>query len=77
MHGHHVHEAVVAAGEKESGITIHYVNEFCDEGEIIFQAKTEVLPTDSAADVEAKIHKLEKEFFPVIIDKVINRTFNQ
>lgn len=77
MHGHHVHEAVVAAGEKESGITIHYVNEFCDEGEIIFQAKTEVLPTDSAADVEAKIHKLEKEFFPVIIDKIINRTFNQ
>lgn len=73
MHGHHVHEAVVAAGEKESGITIHYVNEFCDEGEVIFQAKTPVLPEDSAEDVETKIHQLEKQYFPVIIEEVVSK----
>ncbi len=75
MHGHNVHEAVVAAGEKESGITIHYVNEFCDEGEIIFQAKTDVLPEDSADDVETKIHALEKKHFPSVIDKVVQTLF--
>ena len=47
MYGMHVHEAVVAAGEKESGITIHYINENYDEGDVIFQAKCEVLPTDT------------------------------
>ena len=47
MYGMHVHEAVVAAGEKESGITIHYINENYDEGDIIFQAKCEVLPADT------------------------------
>lgn len=75
MHGHHVHEAVVAAGEKESGITIHYVNEFYDEGEIIFQAKTEVLPDDTPEDVETKIHHLEQEYFPVIIEEILDKTF--
>ncbi|MDE5806557.1 MAG: phosphoribosylglycinamide formyltransferase, partial [Muribaculaceae bacterium] len=71
MHGHHVHEAVVAAKEKESGITIHYVNEFCDEGEIIFQASTPLLPTDTADDVERKIHALEKEHFPRVVEKIV------
>lgn len=47
MYGHHVHEAVIAAGEKESGITIHYVNDHYDQGAIIFQAKCPVLPTDT------------------------------
>ncbi|MDE5791855.1 MAG: phosphoribosylglycinamide formyltransferase [Muribaculaceae bacterium] len=71
MHGHHVHAAVVEAGERESGITIHYVNEFYDEGEVIFQAKTEVLPNDTPEDVEAKIHLLEQEHFPKVIEEVI------
>lgn len=75
MHGHYVHEAVVAAGEKESGITIHYVNEFCDEGEIIFQAKTKIDPHDTAETVETKIHKLEKENFPVVIEEVVKKIF--
>lgn len=67
MYGHHVHEAVVAAGEKETGITIHYVNENYDEGRIIFQAKTPVATDDTPADVESKVHVLEKEHFPRVI----------
>lgn len=71
MHGHHVHEAVVAACEKESGITIHYVNEFCDEGEIIFQASVPVLKSDTPEDVENKIHDLEKKHFPRVIEEIV------
>lgn len=71
MYGHHVHEAVVAAHEKESGITIHFVNEVCDGGKIIFQGRTLILPDDSAEDVEAKIHGLEKEYFPKVIEETI------
>lgn len=71
MHGTHVHEAVIADGEKESGITVHFVNEKCDEGEIIFQAITEVLPSDTPASLEAKIHSLEKIHFPVVIDNLL------
>lgn len=71
MYGSHVHEAVVAAGEKESGITIHYVNENYDEGQIIFQAKCEVLPTDSPDDVANKVHDLEYRFFPEVIGQLL------
>ncbi len=71
MYGMHVHEAVVAEGEKESGITIHFVNQNYDEGQIIFQAKCEVAPTDTPEDVAEKIHVLEYEHFPKIIEKVI------
>jgi Folate-dependent phosphoribosylglycinamide formyltransferase PurN len=67
MYGHHVHEAVVQNKETESGITIHYVNEDYDEGKIIFQARCEVLPTDSAEDVAAKVHELEYKHFPEVI----------
>lgn len=67
MYGHHVHEAVVAAGERQSGITVHIVNEQCDGGAVLFQATTEVAPTDTPADVEAKIHVLEQRFFPPVI----------
>ena len=70
MYGSHVHEAVVAAGEKESGITIHYVNENYDEGRIIFQARCPVFPTDSPDDVAAKVHALEYEHFPRIIGEI-------
>lgn len=71
MWGHHVHEAVVANKEAETGITIHLVNEEYDKGEVLFQAKCEVLPTDSAADVAAKIHQLEYKHFPEIVEKVV------
>jgi phosphoribosylglycinamide formyltransferase 1 len=69
--GHHVHEAVVANHETESGITIHYVNEHYDEGGIIFQAKCEVLPNDSPDDVVSKIHELEHLHFAKIVEKVL------
>ncbi len=71
MYGHHVHEAVVANKETESGISIHWVNENYDEGQLIFQAKCEVLPTDNADDVAQKVHQLEYEHFPKVIDKLL------
>jgi phosphoribosylglycinamide formyltransferase-1 len=70
MYGSHVHEAVVATGEKETGITIHYVNENYDEGRIIFQARCPVFPTDSPDDVAARVHALEYEHFPRVIGEV-------
>lgn len=71
FYGHHVHEAVVAHHEKESGITIHYVNERYDSGDIIFQKSVELSETDTADDVAAKIHVLEKDYFPVVIDELL------
>lgn len=71
FYGHHVHEAVVAHHEKESGITIHYVNEHYDSGDIIFQKKVELTETDTPDDVAAKIHILEKDYFPVVIDELL------
>jgi phosphoribosylglycinamide formyltransferase-1 len=70
MYGSRVHEAVVANKETESGITIHYVNENYDEGQIIFQAKCDVLPTDTPEDVAAKVHELEYRYFPEIIRQI-------
>lgn len=72
MYGDKVHQAVVDAGEKETGITIHYVNENYDEGEIIAQIRCEVLPSDSPAQVADKVHALEYEHFPKVIEKVLN-----
>ena len=71
MYGMHVHEAVVKAGERESGITIHYINEHYDEGDTIFQAKCPVLPDDSAIDVAQKVHSLEYKHYPLIIERTI------
>ena len=71
MYGDRVHSAVVDAGEKESGISIHYVNEHYDEGDIIFQDKCEVLPSDSPDDVAQKVHELEYKHFPSIIESII------
>jgi len=70
MYGMHVHEAVIAAKEKKSGITIHYVNEQYDEGQIIFQAEIEISPTDTPESLAEKIHTLEYRFFPKIIERV-------
>jgi phosphoribosylglycinamide formyltransferase-1 len=71
MYGHHVHEAVKANNEHESGMTIHFVNEKYDEGGHIFQAKCAVLPTDSANDIAANVLKLEHKHYAEVIDKVL------
>lgn len=71
MYGMKVHQAVVDAKESESGITIHKVNEKYDEGAIIFQAKCPVYSSDNAEDVAHKIHNLEYEHFPKIIEHYI------
>ncbi|MGJ8591585.1 MAG: phosphoribosylglycinamide formyltransferase [Aquaticitalea sp.] len=71
MYGNFVHEAVVANKETETGITIHYVNEHYDEGAIIFQARCTVESTDTAEDVAAKIHELEMEHFPQVVEKLL------
>jgi len=71
MYGMHIHEAVIKNNEKESGITIHYVNEQYDEGEIIFQATCPVLISDTAKDLANKIHKLEMEHLPRVVEKVL------
>ena len=73
MYGMTVHETVVANKETETGITIHYVNEHYDEGAIIFQSKCAVLKTDSAQDVADKIHNLEMEYFPKVVEKLLNK----
>ncbi len=72
MYGHHVHEAVVAAGEHESGITIHIVDENYDRGTILEQARCNVTPDDTPDTLAAKIHLLEKEYFPRVIDRTIH-----
>ena len=71
MYGINVHEAVITNKETETGITIHYVNENYDEGATIFQATCPVLSTDTAADVAAKIHELEMEHFPLVVEKLL------
>lgn len=72
MYGNFVHEAVIAAGEKESGITIHYVDAHYDEGDIIFQAKCSIEPTDTPSSLAAKIHALEHANFPVVIEQLLS-----
>ncbi|MEX0997030.1 MAG: phosphoribosylglycinamide formyltransferase [Flavobacteriaceae bacterium] len=71
MYGLHVHNAVIENKEKETGITIHFVNEKYDEGKIIFQAKTDVSNSDTPESVAEKIHKLEQEHFPKVVEKLI------
>lgn len=77
MYGHHVHEAVKAANEKESGITIHFVNNVCDGGTIIKQYKVPLTPDDTIEDIELKIHQLEQKYFPHIIEEVISSQKNK
>lgn len=71
MYGNHVHKAVIENKEKESGISIHYVNERYDEGNLIFQATCELTDTDTPEDVAAKVHELEYEHFPRVIEEVL------
>ena len=73
MYGDRVHEDVIACGDKQSGITIHYVNEFFDNGDIIFQATCPVEPGDTAHDVATKVHALEYAHFPRVIAETISK----
>ena len=74
MWGHHVHEAVKAAGETETGMTVHYVTPVCDGGEIIAQYRTALSPNDSVDDIAEKEHQLEMEFFPKVVEEVLLRS---
>jgi phosphoribosylglycinamide formyltransferase 1 len=71
MYGKKVHEAVLAAREKESGISIHYVNERFDEGEVIFQAKCAVDANDTPETLSRKVHALEHEHYPKVIESLL------
>ena len=71
MWGHHVHEAVKAAGDTETGMTVHYVSNVCDGGEIIAQFSTPLTPDDTPDTIAEKEHVLEMEHFPAVVRKVI------
>ena len=71
MYGMYVHKAVVENKETHSGITIHYVNQHYDEGKIIFQAKCKVLPGDTPEKVAEKVHELEYEHYPSVIEQAL------
>jgi len=74
MYGHHVHESVIANKEKESGITIHLVNEEYDKGKILFQGKVQLTEKDSPETLAAKIHELEYKHFPLVIEEFLENT---
>jgi phosphoribosylglycinamide formyltransferase-1 len=74
MYGMHVHKAVKENNEKETGITIHYVNANYDEGAIIYQAKTALNSQDTPETIAEKIHLLEHRYFPKVIEEVILAT---
>lgn len=73
MYGMRVHEAVKAASEQETGITIHWVNEHYDAGDIVFQAKCLVSPEDSPADIAHKVQQLEHRYFPEVIAGLLKK----
>ncbi|MBL7958535.1 MAG: phosphoribosylglycinamide formyltransferase [Flavobacteriales bacterium] len=77
MFGHHVHEAVIAAGEVESGITIHLVTEHYDEGRILFQARCPVLPNDTPAMLAERVHALEHAHYPHIVEQLVKPAAKQ
>ena len=72
MYGMHVHEAVRASGASESGITIHYVNERYDEGDILFQASCALEPGESAAEIARKVQVLEHRWYPKVIETLLS-----
>lgn len=71
MWGHHVHEAVKAAGEQETGVTIHFVSDVCDGGDIIAQFHTSLSPDDSVDEIAEKVHSLEMKHFPEVVARVL------
>ena len=75
MWGHHVHEAVKAAGETETGMTVHWVTPVCDGGEIIAQYRCALSPDDTVDDIAEKEHQLEMQYFPQVVEQVLQTTF--
>lgn len=75
MWGHHVHEAVKAAGEAETGMTVHWVTPVCDGGDIIAQYRVALSPEDSAEVISEKEHVLEMKYYPLVILRVLNEIF--
>ena len=75
MWGHHVHEAVKAAGEAETGMTVHWVTPVCDGGEIIAQYRCALSPDDTVDDIAEKEHLLEMKYFPQVVEQVLKETF--
>ena len=73
MYGHHVHKAVVENKETHSGITIHYVNNHYDQGKVIFQKKTTIVPQDTPQDVAQKVQLLEHQWLPKVIEDVLTK----
>jgi len=73
MYGDHVHKAVMAAGEEEHGITIHFVNENFDEGEIIYQAKFKIEPGDTLEQIKFKGQQLEHQHYPKVIENLLKK----
>ena len=73
MWGHHVHEAVKAAGETETGMTVHWVTPVCDAGEIIVQYKVALSPDDTVDDIAEKEHQLEMEYFPKVVEDILKK----
>ena len=73
MWGHHVHEAVKAAGETETGMTVHWVTPVCDAGEIIAQFRVALTPDDTVDDIAEKEHQLEMAHFPKVVEEVISK----
>ena len=71
MYGRKVHQSVIDSGEKESGITIHYVNQNYDEGEVIKQVKIKLSDSETVDTLESKIHDVELENFPKVIEQIL------
>ena len=73
MWGHHVHEAVKAAGERETGMTVHYVSPVCDGGDIVAQFSVPLAPEDDADAIAAKEHELEMRHFPEVVEQLLKK----
>ena len=71
MWGHHIHEAVKAAGERKTGMTIHWVTPVCDAGDIIAQFHIALTPDDTADDIALKVHKLEMDYLPMVVERLV------
>lgn len=71
MYGHHVHQAVKDAGELETGITIHYVNDQYDDGAIILQAQTPLAPSDTPEEIANKVQVLEHKYYPIVVEELV------
>jgi phosphoribosylglycinamide formyltransferase-1 len=77
MYGQYVHEAVLQAGERETGITVHFVDEHYDSGDIIFQTACPVLESDTAETIAGRIHQLEHAHYPQVVEKVVREQRNR